>query len=92
MTDSTMLHVRIDNKTKEAAAETLAAMGMSMSQAVRLVLHRVVADEKFPLELKIPNAATREPMAEAHEIILAGKSRFLTADELFEDLEKNLAR
>ena len=86
---STMLHVRVDGAIKAQATETLASMGMSVSDAVRLFLHRVVADQAFPLELKTPNAKLRESMAEADEIALTRKARFNTADELFGDLEKN---
>ena len=39
---TSMLHVRIDDKTKAQATQTLAAMGLSVSDAVRLFLHRVV--------------------------------------------------
>ena len=43
----------------------LEAMGLSMSEAVRIFLRRVAADQAFPLELKVPNAETRAAMAEA---------------------------
>ena len=63
-------------------------MGLSVSDAVRLFLGRVVADQAFPLELKVPNAETRAAMAEAEEIARTRRARFATADELFADLEK----
>jgi DNA-damage-inducible protein J len=59
-----------------------------MSDAVRLFLKRVVADQAFPLELKVPNAATRTAMAEADEIAAKGKARFGSADNVMADLEK----
>ena len=80
---SSMLHVRIDDETKEQAAETLGAMGLSVSDAVRLFLKRVVADQQFPLELKVPNAETRAAMEEADAIARAHRARFASADELF---------
>jgi len=86
---SSMLHVRVDDETREKATEALDAMGLSMSEAVRLFLRRVVADQAFPLELKVPNALTRTAMAEAEDIAKARSARFVTADELFDDLEKN---
>ena len=86
---SSMLHVRVDDETKEKAAEALSAMGMSVSDAVRLFLRRVVVDQAFPLELKVPNAETRAAMTEADAISHARKARFMSADELFADLEKN---
>jgi DNA-damage-inducible protein J len=87
-TRSSMLHIRVDDETKAKATSTLAAMGLSVSDAVRLFLHRVVTDQAFPLELKAPNAATRAAMAEADEIVRSRAARFATPDELFADLEK----
>ena len=59
---TSMLHVRVDDHIKAQATETLAAMGLSVSEAVRLFLRRVVADQAFPLELKVPNAQTLAAM------------------------------
>jgi DNA-damage-inducible protein J len=89
---TSMLHVRIDDETKAQATQTLAAMGLSVSDAVRLFLHRVVVDQAFPLELKVPNAETRKAMAEADEIVSTHHARFSTAAELFDDLEKNTGK
>ena len=85
---SSMLHVRIDDDLKAEATQALAAMGLSTADAVRLLFHRIVADQAFPLELKVPNAETRAAMEEAEEIVRTGKARFANADELFADLEK----
>ena len=89
---TSMLHVRIDDETKAQATQTLAAMGLSVSDAVRLFLHRVVVDQAFPLELKVPNAKMRKAMAEADEIVSTHHARFSTAAELFDDLEKNIGK
>ena len=88
MAQTSMLHVRVDNDTKEQANAALEAMGLSMSDAVRLLLRRVIADQAFPLELKVPNAKTRAAMSEADEIAKARAARFATSAELFTDLEK----
>lgn len=88
-TPTSMLHVRVDDETKAQAKQALAAMGMSVSDAVRLFLRRVVVDQAFPLELKVPNAETRAAMAEADDIVRKRRHRFASADELFADLEKN---
>jgi DNA-damage-inducible protein J len=87
---TSMLHVRVDEETKAQATEALNAMGMSVSDAVRLFLRRVAADQAFPFELKVPNAKLRRAMAEADEIARAHAARFANADELFADLEKNV--
>lgn len=82
-----MLHVRIDAETKDRATEALDAMGLSVSDAVRILLRRVVADQAFPLELRVPNAETRSALAEAEEILKARRARFATGDALLNDLE-----
>lgn len=85
---STMLHVRVDNEIKAQASEALAAMGLSMSDAVRILLKRVVSDQAFPLELKVPNAQTRAAMEEARAMIQRRSARFDSATALIDDLEK----
>lgn len=87
-TQTSMLHIRVDEDTKDKATLALSAMGLSMSEAVRLFLRRVVADQAIPFELKVPNAETRAAMAEADAIAQSRRPRFGTADALFADLEK----
>jgi len=82
-----MLHVRMDEEVKAKATDALAAMGLSASDAVRILFHRIVADQGFPLELKVPNKATREAMAEADEMILSGRARFSDGEALIADLD-----
>ena len=89
MAATTMVHVRVDEQIKAQATETLAAMGLSVSDAVRVFLMRVVAEQQMPFALKVPNAETRAAMTEANEIARARRARFATATELFDDLEKN---
>jgi DNA-damage-inducible protein J len=88
MTASTsMLHVRIDEDVKAQAIAALTAMGLSASDAVRLLFHRIIADQAFPLELKVPNATTRAAMAEADEILSKGRARFADGEALIADLD-----
>jgi DNA-damage-inducible protein J len=84
MSASTMIHVRIDEDTKAQAAETLDAIGLSMADAVRLFLKRLVVEQAIPFELKAPNAETRAAIEEARAIRGA---RFATPDALFEKLD-----
>lgn len=88
MANSTMLHVRVDNEIKKQATEALAAMGLSVSDAVRILLKRVVDDQAFPLELKVPNAQTRAAMEEARAMTMARSARFDSVDALIDDLEE----
>lgn len=88
MAHSTMLHVRVDDEIKSHASEALAAMGLSVSDAVRILLKRVVNDQAFPLELKVPNAQTRVAMEKARAMTKARATRFDSADVLIDDLKK----
>ncbi len=88
MAQSSMLHVRVDDEIKAQASEALAAMGLSVSDAVRILLKRVVSDQAFPLELKVPNAQTRAAIGEARAMTKARTARFASADTLIDDLEK----
>jgi len=78
-----MVHVRVDEKVKKDATRTLAEMGMSVSDAVRILLVRVAAEKALPFEVRVPNAETVKAMQAADQ----GKGkRFKTADALFKDL------
>lgn len=88
MAATTMVHVRVDEKVKAEAAETLAAMGLTISDAVRVFLTRVVADKQLPFAVKAPNAGSRDAIEQAQQIIRGRRARFNTPGELLNDLEK----
>ena len=80
---TTMIHVRVDEKIKARATKALDAMGISVSDAVRMLLTRVAAEQAVPFEVKVPNKTTRRAMKEADQ----GKGKaFRTAEALFKDL------
>jgi DNA-damage-inducible protein J len=80
-----MMHVRVDEHLKEQATETLARIGLSVTDAVKLFLSRVVIEQALPLQLKVPNAETRIAMEEARRMT---GTRFSAAQDLFDGLEK----
>jgi DNA-damage-inducible protein J len=84
---TTMVHIRVEETLKAQAAETLATMGLSLSDAVRVFLTRVVAEQGLPFELKAPNAETRAALAEAEAMIRARNARFNSAEALFDALD-----
>ena len=88
MPHSSMLHVRVDDELKAQATQALEAMGLSVSDAVRILLKRVVEDQAFPLELKVPNAQTRQAMEEARALAQARSARFVSGAGLIDDLEQ----
>ncbi|MBB3118056.1 type II toxin-antitoxin system RelB/DinJ family antitoxin [Pseudoduganella violacea] len=85
---TTMIHVRVDENVKAQAAETLASMGLSLSDAIRVFLTRVVADKELPFAIRAPNADSRAAMAEASELIKSHNARFTNAEALIDELEK----
>ncbi len=83
MAATEMVHVRIEKRIKTQAAKTLATMGLSVSDAVRVLLTRVAAEKALPFEVKVPNAATSAAMHEARK---GGLPSFDSVSELMEDL------
>jgi DNA-damage-inducible protein J len=82
-TADTYVRARIDAKTKERAAEALDAMGLSIADAIRLLLFQIADEHRLPLELKVPNALTRAAITELE----AGKGqRFASVDAFMADL------
>lgn len=85
MTD-TYVRARIDSVTKERAADALEAMGLSISDAIRLLMLRVADERRLPFEIKVPNSRTRKAIAELE----SGKGkRFNSVDALMEDLNED---
>ncbi len=82
-TADTVVRARIDSVTKERATAALEAMGLSVSDAIRLLMVRIAEDQRFPFDVKVPNKATRKAITELDQ----GKGRrFESANEMFEDL------
>ena len=82
----TYVRARIDTATKERAAEALEAMGLSISDAIRLLMLRIADERRLPFDVRVPNAATREAMAELE----AGKGkRVASVDDLMADLHED---
>jgi DNA-damage-inducible protein J len=82
-TADTYVRARIDTNTKERAAEALEAMGLSISDAIRLLMLRIADERRLPFEVRVPNATTRKAMAELE----AGKGkRFASVEALMADL------
>ncbi|MBF0180423.1 MAG: type II toxin-antitoxin system RelB/DinJ family antitoxin [Magnetococcales bacterium] len=92
MTSTSMVHVRVDHELKQKAGEALAAMGLSISDAVRVLLQRVVAEQRMPFSIRVPNATTLAAMDEAEAIMRTQRHRFASGSELLDDLEKNSTR
>jgi DNA-damage-inducible protein J len=78
-----MVHVRIDKRVKAKATKALATMGLSVSDAVRVLLTRVAAEKALPFEVKAPNPVTAAAMREARK---GGLPSFRRVPDLMADL------
>ena len=83
MSADNVVRARIDSDTKARATEALHNMGLTVSDAIRLMLLRVADEKRLPFAVQVPNATTVKAMRELEE----GKGkRFADTDELFEDI------
>lgn len=67
MAANQLVQTRIDGEIKAEAAAVLAAMGLTVSDAVRLMLTKVAREKALPFEPLIPNETTIATMKEARE-------------------------
>ncbi len=65
MAANALVQARIDSEVKDEANVVLAAMGLTISDAVRLMLTRVAREHALPFDPLIPNPKTIEAMKEA---------------------------
>ena len=78
-----LVQARIDGAVKEEAAAVLAAMGLTVSDAVRLLLTRVAREKALPFAPLVPNAVTIEAMKEARQ---GNLPQFVSVEDLLDDL------
>jgi len=83
MAANTVVRARIDERIKEEATVVLASMGLTVSDAFRMMLTRIAVEKALPFEPLAPNAETIAAMKEARR----GKLKsFESVDALFKDL------
>ena len=58
MNQTATVHARIDAETKSQSEAVLMQLGMTPSEAVRLLYRQIALRGEFPVELKVPNALT----------------------------------
>jgi DNA-damage-inducible protein J len=77
-----MVHIRVNGEVKAQAAETLAAMGLTVSDAVRILLTRIAAEKAIPFDVRVPNRETLAAMeaGERGEVTRAATVAAMMAD------------
>ena len=83
MSENAVVRARIDEHIKEEASAVLAAMGLTVSDAFRIMMTRIAREKALPFDPLVPNETTIAAMREAR----VGKlKRFESAEELMADL------
>ena len=67
MAAAEIVRARIDSDLKKEASAVLSGMGLSVSDAIRLLFVRVAAEKALPFDLRVPNAETQAAMRDARE-------------------------
>jgi DNA-damage-inducible protein J len=83
MSANSVVRARIDAHIKEEATAVLAAMGLTVSDALRIMLTRVAREKALPFEPLVPNAETVQAMKEARRGNLPS---FANVEELMADV------
>ena len=83
MSSNAVVRARIDSDTKARATEALHAMGLSVSDAIRLLLVRIAEERRMPFDIRVPSRETLDAVKELEE---GRGKRFGSAEELFRDL------
>ena len=80
---STVVRARIDERVKEDASAVLASIGLTVSDAFRLMMVRIATEKRLPFEPLVPNAETIEAMRAARrgDLVTVG-----SVDDLLTDL------
>ncbi len=86
MVANALVQARVDGAIKKEAAAVLATIGLTVSDAVRLMLIRVAQEKALPFEPLIPNAETIAAMEEARAGNLMS---FTSIQALMDDLHEN---
>jgi DNA-damage-inducible protein J len=79
---STVVRARIDERIKKEAATVLATIGLTVSDAFRLMMMRIAADKRLPFEPLVPNVETISAMKAARrgDLVTVGGADKLIAD------------
>lgn len=81
MTTNSVVRARIDENTKNEAAAVLASIGLTVSDAFRMMMVRIATEKALPFDPLVPNAKTIEAMKAARrgEFIAVGPAKNLLA-------------
>lgn len=85
MAENAVIRARINQRVKDEASAVLDAMGLTASDAFRMMMMRIAVEKTLPFEPLVPNETTIAAMREARAEKLL---RFKTIDALMDDLRE----
>ena len=85
MAENTVVRARIDERIKNEASAVLASIGLTPSDAFRMMMTRIAREKALPFEPLVPNEETIEAIREARR---GGLPRFKTVEDLLKDLNE----
>lgn len=65
MSQTAVIHARIDPETKASTERILESLGLTPTEAIRLLYRQIAMRGEFPLELRVPNAETATVLSKA---------------------------
>jgi DNA-damage-inducible protein J len=65
MSQTAIIHARIDPATKAATERVLETLGLTPTEAIRLLYRQIAMRGEFPVELRVPNAETASVLGKA---------------------------
>lgn len=65
MSQTAVIHARVDPDTKAATEKVLEALGITPTEAIRLLYRQIAMRGEFPVELRIPNVETAAALVKA---------------------------
>jgi len=83
MSENVVVKTRINGHIKDEAASVLASMGLTVSEAFRILLIRVATDKAIPFSPLVPNNETIEAITESRS---GNLKSFDSIESLMEDL------
>lgn len=91
-THTSMLHVRIDNELKAQAAETLGQLGLTVSDAVRILLTRIAKDQALPVGLIADQETYDKWFREKVQEALTDERPAVSQDHVMEEIQNMIDR
>lgn len=79
-----VVRARIDRATKQEATQLFQQMGITVSDAIRMMLVQAVAERALPFEVKAPNQETVAALQASRD---GEVTRVASVDDLFADLD-----